>query len=292
MPNKLIGRVVLGDHDRELVFEFFALVMSFEWALKRFGWLIDSNPGARAEAGWKEYAETLRGRLLVRPEIATAIALLREHPPKEQCVTEDHQLGWREVRHEAGVSDEWRMLHLVKTVRNNLFHGGKYHLYKYRKYRDVRLVFAPEFEIAFFGGDPDNFEYPRYDLDMAVMRVYEDGKPASTPAHFAFNPAGPRDGELTFVSGHPGTTERLRTVAELAFTRDVAMPFRLLHLAELRGTLNEFARRGAEPARVSQEARFSVENSLKARRGMFDALLAPEFFPRKQAAEQALAAKS
>ncbi len=97
-----------------------------------------------------------------------------------------------------------------------LYHGAQYHLYRYKKYTDVRLVFAPEHQIAFFGGDSDNFEYPRYNLDICFFRVYENGKPAKTPDYFKFSAAGPKDGELVFVSGHPGTTNRLETYAHLS----------------------------------------------------------------------------
>src|SRR5436190_4458628 len=96
-----------------------------------------------------------------------------------------------------------------------LYHGGQYHLYRYKKFADVRLVFAPEHQIAFFGGDADNFEYPRYNLDICFFRVYENGKPAKTPDYFKFSPVGPKDGDLVFVSGHPGTTNRLETFAHL-----------------------------------------------------------------------------
>src|SRR3712207_1554774 len=96
-----------------------------------------------------------------------------------------------------------------------LYQGGKYNLYKYRRFQDVRLVFAPEHAIAFFGGDPDNFEFPRYDLDVSFIRVYQDGKPAPTPNHFKWSKGGAKEGELTFVSGHPGRTSRGLTVAEL-----------------------------------------------------------------------------
>ena len=103
-----------------------------------------------------------------------------------------------------------------------LYHGGLYHLYRFKKYTDVRLVFAPEQAIAFFGGDPDNFEYPRYDLDICFFRVYEDGKPAKVAALLEVEPAGAGDGELVFVSGHPGKTDRLNTVAHLEILRDRA----------------------------------------------------------------------
>src|SRR5262249_59314176 len=100
------------------------------------------------------------------------------------------------------------------------YSGAVYNLYKYKKYTDVRLVFAPEFEIAFFGGDPDNFEYPRYDLDLALFRVYENDRPIHVENYLKWSPSGAQDGELIFVSGNPGNTSRLNTVAHLEYFRD------------------------------------------------------------------------
>src|SRR3954447_2702479 len=108
-----------------------------------------------------------------------------------------------------------------------LYQGGQYHLYTSKKYTDVRLVFAPEFDIAFFGGDPDNFEYPRYDLDVCFFRAYEDGKPARPAHHLKWSPAGSKEGDLVFVAGHPGRTNRLNTVASLEYLRDASVPFLL-----------------------------------------------------------------
>ena len=173
----------------------------------------------------------------------------------------------------------------------SLYHGGLYHLYKYQRYQDVRLVFAPEFAIAFFGGDPDNFNFPRYDLDVSFLRLYEGGKPAKAAHYFKWSPAGAKSGDLTFVSGHPGSTSRMLTVAELEYTRDVALPTRLLRLSEVRGVLTEFQNRGAEQKRVSNTLLFGIENGLKALKGRHQALLNPEVFGAKVAAEQALRAR-
>ncbi|MFT3697059.1 MAG: S46 family peptidase [Kofleriaceae bacterium] len=154
----------------------------------------------------------------------------------------------------------------------NLFHGGQFMLYRYKRYTDVRVVGAPELAMAFFGGDPDNFEFPRYDLDMSFVRVYENGKPASTPDHFAWSAAGPKDGELTFVSGDPGATEREITQAEREFIRDFTAPISTNWMSEWRGQLTQFMRENDEQKRIATEWQFYNENSLKAWKGRQAAL--------------------
>src|SRR5260370_29699101 len=127
-----------------------------------------------------------------------------------------------------------------------LYQGGQYNLYTYKKYTDVRLVFAPEFEIAFLGGDPDNFEYPRYDLDLALFRVYENDKPIHTDNYFKWSPKGASDGDLVFVSGNPGRTNRLDTVAHLEYLRDFGIPFLLKYFRHQHEMLKRYTSRSAE----------------------------------------------
>lgn len=172
-----------------------------------------------------------------------------------------------------------------------LYQGGLHHLYTYRRFQDVRLVFAPEVAIALFGGDLDNFMFPRYDLDVAFLRVYVGGKPAVTRDWFRWSAAGAAPGELTFVTGHPGGTDRALTVAELAYQRDVSLPDRLLRLAELRGLLGGFGLLGEEQRRSSAARLFYAENEYKELRGRLQALQDPEFFRAKVAAEDALRAE-
>ena len=173
----------------------------------------------------------------------------------------------------------------------SLYHGGLYELYQYRRYRDVRLVFAPEVDIAFFGGDPDNFNFPRYNLDVSFLRAYDGGKPAVTPDHLsmASTPLAPND--LTFTSGNPASTERLLTVAELEYLRDHELIELLLSLARYRGFLIEYSKRGPEAERVAKSELFGVENAFKAIRGEHRALLEPDFFARLEAKEQSLRAR-
>lgn len=173
-----------------------------------------------------------------------------------------------------------------------LYEGGLYHLYTYRRFNDVRLVFVPELAAAFFGGDPDNFNFPRYDLDLALLRVYEGGKPAATRDWFPWSSAGAREGELTFVTGHPGGTDRELAVAELRTQRDLSLPDRLVRLAEVRGLLTGFQLLGPEQRRISTEDLFGVENSFKALRGRLEALQDATFFESKVAAERALQAEA
>jgi hypothetical protein len=168
-----------------------------------------------------------------------------------------------------------------------LYQGGRYHLYKYRRFQDVRLVAAPEFAIAFFGGDPDNFNFPRYDLDFSFLRVYENGKPAKTEHWFPMSVSGPKDGDLVFVSGHPGGTNRKVTMAELELERDARTPQRLLYLAELRGILSEFSKTTPEHKRISSPSLFYIENSFKARQGRLAALHDEVFMAGKREAEAA-----
>ena len=170
----------------------------------------------------------------------------------------------------------------------DLYHGGQYKLYRYRRFQDVRLAFAPEQAAAFFGGDPDNFNFPRYDLDMSLIRVYENGQPAVIADYFPFSATGPADAEPVFVTGHPGATDRELTVAQLALLRDHVLLDVLLRLAEYRGVLSEYRTTGAEPARTATGELFFVENGYKAVRGELSALHDPALFQRKERDEAAL----
>ena len=166
-----------------------------------------------------------------------------------------------------------------------LYHGGEYWLYRYKKYTDVRLVFAPERQIAFFGGDPDNFTYPRYDLDMALFRVYENEKPVETPNYLKWNPQGAADGELVFVSGNPGSTSRLDTVAQIEDMRDDYLPTALKILNRRLGVLKQYSELGPEEAREAARQMFGIENTLKAFNGQYEGLLDKALIAKKQKEE-------
>jgi V8-like Glu-specific endopeptidase len=173
-----------------------------------------------------------------------------------------------------------------------LFGGGQYKLYKYRKYSDVRLVWAPEFAAAFFGGDPDNFNFPRYALDSAFLRAYENGKPVATPQHLTWNPRAPQADEATFVVGNPGRTQRLLTQDQLAFQREVAIPLTVSLLSEYRGRVISARGETPEKAREGADALFGAENSYKVYWGQARALDDDAFAAKLAANEADLRAKA
>ena len=172
----------------------------------------------------------------------------------------------------------------------SLYQGGEYWLYRYKKYTDVRLVFAPEQQIAFFGGDPDNFTYPRHDLDMAIFRVYENGKPIESKNYLKWNAKGAAENELVFVSGHPGSTQRQDTMAQLGRERDVFEPTVLSLLKNRIDTLKAYSALGPEQARQSTTLIFGLENSQKAFLGRLRGLLDKNLIDKKQKDENAFRA--
>jgi hypothetical protein len=169
-----------------------------------------------------------------------------------------------------------------------LYQGGRYNLYCYKKYTDVRLVFAPEKDIAFFGGDPDNFEYPRYDLDVTFFRVYEDGRPIEPPHYLKWSKAGAGDEELIFVAGNPGRTDRLNTVAHLEFLRDTVFPENLNLIRRREVMLQTYSERGLENERRARDELFGYQNSRKARLGGLAGLQDPAIMDAKRKAERSL----
>lgn len=169
-----------------------------------------------------------------------------------------------------------------------LYAGGRYHLYQYRKYTDIRLVMAPEFGIAFFGGDEENFTYPRYNLDVTFFRAYENGQPAKIENYFQWSRAGVKEGDLVFVPGNPGSTGRLMTVTELEFARDASYPLVTRRLAALIAALEKYMARGAAEERVGKENLFGQQNSYKAYRGFLGGLRDEALMAQKRAEEKKL----
>lgn len=170
----------------------------------------------------------------------------------------------------------------------SLYNGGEYWLYRFKKYTDIRLVFAPEEQIAFFGGDYDNFTYPRYCLDITILRAYENGQPAKTPHFFKWSETGPTDGEFVIASGNPGSTARLLTVAQLKYQRDFGNPLQKQVWASRLAALENYAKRGAEQERQASGAIRSLNNSLKRLTGQQDGLMNPRMFARKETEEKNL----
>jgi hypothetical protein len=172
-----------------------------------------------------------------------------------------------------------------------LYDGGRYSLYTYRKYSDVRLVMVPEEQTAFFGGDPDNFNFPRYDLDFSFVRMYENGQAVATPDHLHWSLAPPKADEATFVAGNPGSTDRLMTADQLTSRRDLGLPWYLLQLSELRGRLVRFSQESPEHARIADFSLFGLENSFKAFMGEEKALIDPTLIAAKRHSDQELKAR-
>jgi len=173
----------------------------------------------------------------------------------------------------------------------SFFRGAQYKVYKHRRYTDLRLVFAPELAASAFGGDPDNFNFPRYGFDVAFLRLYAGERPAPTPVFLKWRDRTPADGEVSFVVGNPGSTERQMTMAQLAFQRDQVLPLLQLQRAELRGRLTQFASESADRARTVSAGLAWVENGFKAGQGRLAALNDKAFMASKQAAEDALRAR-
>jgi hypothetical protein len=173
----------------------------------------------------------------------------------------------------------------------SLYDGGEYWLYRYKKYTDVRLVFAPEAQTAFFGGDPDNFTYPRYDLDIALFRVYENDKPIHSGQYFKWNSKGPSAGDLVFVSGNPGSTDRLDTMAQLEAERDYGYPAIIASLKSRMAIINQYSAMGQEQARQAADLKFGLENALKALGGEYQGLQDKAVMAKKQAEENEFRSK-
>jgi hypothetical protein len=169
-----------------------------------------------------------------------------------------------------------------------LYQGGQYNLYRYKKYTDVRLVFVPEFQAAFFGGDPDNFNFPRFNIDMALVRIYENDQPVHPASFFKWSTAGAKEGELVFVTGHPGSTARLNTLAHLQELRDASIPIVLRLLERREAMLMKYMKMGEEQTRQAQNELNSVQNSLKVYRGQLAGLKDASLMDRKSKDEAAL----
>src|SRR5262245_28179029 len=178
-----------------------------------------------------------------------------------------------------------------KTETVELYQGGEYWLYGYKTYKDVRLVCAPEEQIAFFGGDPDNFTFPRYNLDYAFFRVYENGQPVHPQHYIAWSPAGCKENDLVFVVGHPGRTNRRRTISQYEYERDLERPLRIALQEQRVATLRAYGATSPEAFRQASSGLRALENNLKRERGFLELLSDPSFLAERRTAEQKLRAR-
>jgi hypothetical protein len=190
----------------------------------------------------------------------------------------------------ASIEDEAEKKTGLQSEMVTLYQGAQYHLYLYKKFTDVRLVFAPEFQAAFYGGDPDNFTFPRYALDMTLFRVYENGQPLTVKHYLPWSTTGVKEGEAVFTSGHPGSTQRLNTVAHLEALRDHSLPANIEIYGRIRNALEEYAKQGSEQERQARDLFFGIENSLKSWRGQLKGLQDPALIDKKRHAETSLRA--
>ncbi len=188
----------------------------------------------------------------------------------------------------AAIEEESTKATSLRSDVVTLYQGGQYNLYRYKKYTDVRLVFVPEFQAAFFGGDPDNFNFPRFNIDMSLVRVYENGKPIRTDNYFKWSKTGVKENELVFVSGHPGSTGRLNTMAHLGYLRETGIPLLLRMLERRRDMLKKYMEQGEEQTRRAQNELNSVENAIKVYKGQAAGLTDKQLMARKQQTEDAL----
>jgi hypothetical protein len=220
----------------------------------------------------------------VTPQVTKAIA---DVPPAQVAAARNRTLTELESRCEDAATKAGAPR---KCEAVTLYQGGQYWLYKYKRYDDVRIAFAPEAAVAAFGGDPDNFQFPRWCLDMSLLRAYESGKPAATAAHLTINWSGAVAGEPVFVAGHPGTTQRLMTDAQLKTQRDLVLPFWLLRYSELRGRLLQFSKTSSEAERTAKDYLDAIENAHKVRRMQLFSLLDDRMMNRHAADERKLRA--
>ena len=220
----------------------------------------------------------------VTPQVTKAMANV---PPADTVAARNKALTGLEDECEAASKKAGALLNCEAVT---LYQGGQYWLYKYKRYDDIRLVFAPEAAIAAFGGDPDNFQFPRWCLDMSLLRAYDNGTPAATPVHLTIAWSGAAAGEPVFVAGHPGSTQRLLTVAQLKTQRDVYLPFWLLRFSELRGRLIQYSKTSPEAQRTAKDYLDSVENSHKVRRMQLASLLDDRLMDQRIADERELRA--
>jgi V8-like Glu-specific endopeptidase len=247
---------------------------------------------SHVEDGWlaRSRAEEMR----CQTQVADVLTGMEDVTPRIFQATEGKSGAERNDARKAALTQaeqECEAASKLKCQSVSLYEGGQYWLYKYQRYTDLRLVFAPESGIASFGGDPDNFQFPRWGLDVSVLRAYQDGRPVHPTNYLKISFAGPAAGEAVFVAGHPGRTNRELTLAQLKQQRNLDWPQYLLRFSELRGRLIQFSQASAENARITADELHRVENSLKVRRKMLDTLHDDNLLARKAVEQQSLQAR-
>jgi hypothetical protein len=241
-----------------------------------------------AERSAERRCATQLGDVLVSTENITAVIAKASAGLSDRAANAARKKALTEIEQSCEQASARSRSGPLKCQSVSLYDGGQYFLYRYKRYDDVRLVFAPETDIAAFGGDPDNFQFPRWSLDFAMLRAYENGKPAATPNYLRIDFSGPKANQLVFVSGHPGSTARLETRAQLEFDRDVSLPLTLLRNSELRGGYIQFSRGNPADMQLIEAPLSNLENSIKVRRKLLDALHEDDLLARKKADEEAL----
>ncbi|MEJ2627600.1 MAG: S46 family peptidase, partial [bacterium] len=230
------------------------------------------------------------------PDLEVNILIAMKNVTDKITAAVKDDMSYREAlkAREAAIAEIEKKSKEETGLRSNvisLYHGGEYWLYQYKKYTDVRLVFAPERQIAYYGGDFDNFTYPRYDLDVAFFRIYEDDKPLQSDHYLKWNAEGAKEDELVFVSGNPGSSDRLDTYVQLQYQRDYRYPLILDLITSWIQSLREYSQKGPEQERIALTQIFGLENAKKAMTGEYQGLLDEKLMKTKKAEEKKLRQK-
>jgi hypothetical protein len=240
----------------------------------------------------KTYAEELKVPD-VQPGVPYSLRVLQGIEDVTAQVTAAVKPGMTAQERQAAITAIQNQANTANGLQNEvvaLYRGAIYNMYRYKVYTDVRLVCGVEYQTGFYGGDPDNFTYPRYNLDVSMFRLYENGKPAQTPNYLHWSPNGSKENELIFTTGHPGSTQRLNTVAHLKYMRDVSLPYAIATGEMREASIKKFAALSAENARTSVQTLFGIQNTLKSQRGQLKGLQDPALMAKKDAAEKQLRA--
>lgn len=243
------------------------------------------------------YAATLTDERKVDGMYADQLVLIKDVTGDVQAAyetgkTDEEKIGERSKEIMKLQNEYWEQYKKTQPTDSmvfqvvNFYNGGKYSLYGYKRYTDVRLVFAPQMIVAYFGGDPDNFTYPRYDLDFSLFRVYDGDKPLKSDHYFKWSQDGAKEGDPVFVVGNPGRTSRLMTVSQLEFSRDYTYPYIINLLQGNYNIYDEYVKQHPDQKMKYETQLFGISNSLKAYTGYIGGLRDPYLMARKKAFEK------